>query len=112
MPEANYGSIPILAAPSLDQDPIFDHANATKTSVTTSAVVITPPAGCKYLRISTDADIYINTAGAAATDGATGGGARIIANAPEVVPVIGGTPVYALSALGTATVRCTPFKAR
>ncbi len=95
-----------------DQDPIFDHANATKTSVTTSAIVITPPAGCKYLEVSTDVDIFVNTEGAAATDGSTGGGARVVANISRVIPVTGGKPVYALSSSGTATVRCTPLKAR
>jgi hypothetical protein len=51
-----------------DQDPIFDHANGTKVAVTTSASVITPPAGCKYLRISADVDVVVNTAGVAAVD--------------------------------------------
>jgi hypothetical protein len=97
-------------APSPDQDPIFDHANGTKTSVTTSATVITPPTGCKYLRISADADVFVNTAGSAAVDDGTS--IRIIANQPEVIPVTAGTAVKALSASGTAVVRCTPLKVR
>lgn len=92
------------------QDPIFDHANGTKTSVTTSATIITPPTGCKYLRISTDVDAYINTAGSAAVDDGTS--IRIVANVPEVIPVTAGTVVKALSSSGTAVIRCTPLKSR
>jgi hypothetical protein len=33
----------LSAVPSASQNPIFDHANGTKTSVTTSATIITPP---------------------------------------------------------------------
>lgn len=93
-----------------DQDPIFDHAAGTKASVTSSALVISPPAGCKYLRVSSDADIFVNTAGLAAVDDGTS--VRIVANAPEAIPVTGGIGVHALSALGTAVVRCMPYKAR
>lgn len=91
-------------------DPIFDEANGTKTSVTVSATVITPPVNCKYVRITSDADIVINTAGNAAVDDGTG--ARIVAGVPEIVPTTAGVAVKALSLSGTATVRCTPLKAR
>lgn len=100
----------VAAGLSTDQDPIFDHTNGTKSSVTTSATIITPPAACKYLRISTDVDIYVNTAGATAVDDGTS--IRIVANSPEVIPVVAGTAVKALSSSGTATVRCTPLKVR
>lgn len=102
----------VAAAASKDQDPIFDETNGTKTSVTTSATVITPPSGCKYVRIVADAAIVVNTAGGTATDGATAGGAYIAANTPEIIPVVAGTAVTALSLSGTAVVRCTPMKAR
>lgn len=100
----------VHSRPTPDQDPVFDHANGTKTGVTTSATVITPPAGCKYIRISSDLDIYVNTAGGAAVDNGTA--IRIIANQPEIIPVIAGTAVNALSSSGTATVCCTPLKVR
>lgn len=100
----------VSVAPSKDQDPIYDHANGTKTSVTTSATVITPPAGCKFLRISSDVDVFVNTAGSAAVDDGTS--IRIVANSPEVIPVTAATAVVALSSSGTATVRCMPYKER
>jgi hypothetical protein len=101
---------PVSSSPSTDQDPIFDHANGTKTSVTTSATIITPPAACKFLRISTDVDIFVNTAGSAAVDDGTS--IRVVANQPEIIPVVAATAVKALSSGGTATVRCTPMKVR
>jgi hypothetical protein len=101
---------PLFMRPSADQDPIFDHANGTKTSVTTSAIIITPPASCKFVRISTDVDVYVNTAGNAAVDDGTA--IRIVANQPEVIPVTAAVAVYALSSSGTAVVRCTPLKTR
>lgn len=101
---------PLPTAGPASQDPIFDHANGTKTSVTASAAIITPPAGCNYIRISSDVDIFVNTAGATAVDDGTS--IRIIANVPETIPVVAGTAVKALSSSGTATVRCTPYKVR
>lgn len=100
----------VSVTPSTDQDPIFDHANGTKTSVTASAMVITPPSGCKFIRISSDVDVFVNTAGAAAVDNGTS--IRILANQPETIPVTAGVEVRALSSSGTAVVRCTPLKAR
>ena len=98
------------SSPAPDQDPIFDHANGTKTSVTTSAGVITPPTGCKYVRISSDVNIYVNTNNAAAVDDGTS--ILIFASQPETIPVQAGVQVRALSASGTATVRCMPLKVR
>jgi hypothetical protein len=109
-PVGDDASRPFYTGASADQDPVFDTANGTKTSVTSSATVLTPPAGCKYCRISTDADIVVNTNGATAVDDGTA--ARIIAGLPEIIPVIAGTAVKALSLSGTATVRCTPLKSR
>ena len=100
----------LLSAPSADQDPIFDHANGTKTSVTASATIITTPAGCTFLRISSDVDIFVNTAGNAAVDDGTS--IRIVANQPETIPVPPSTAIKALSSSGTAIVRCTPMKVR
>jgi hypothetical protein len=106
--QTNAGSLSV--APSKDQDPILDHTNGTKTSVTTSATIITPPTGCKYIRISSDVDIFVNTAAATAVDDGTS--IRIVANQPEIIPVTAATAVKALSSSGTATVRCTPYKER
>ena len=96
--------------PSAAYDPIFDNAAGTKTSLTTNATIITPPTGCKWVRITCDVDIFVNAAGAAAVDDGTS--TRIIANIPEYIPVTAGTAVKGLSSSGTATVRCTPLKAR
>lgn len=101
---------PMPVTPSADQDPILDHANGTKTSVTSSATVITPPVGCKYIRITTDVDIVVNTAGNTAVDNGTS--SLIIAYASEIIPVTAGVAVKALSLGTAATVRCTPYKVR
>lgn len=93
-----------------DQDPIFDHNNGTKTSVTTSATVITPPAGCKYVWVSTDTNIFVNTDGDAAVD--DGSSIQVFSSDPQIIPVTAGTAVKALSSSGTAVVRCTPLKVR
>ena len=94
----------------IDQDPVFDEANGTKTSLTMSAILITPPGGCKFVRIITDTDIVINTKNSAAVDDGTG--VYIAANTPEIVPVTGGIAVFGLSTSGTAVVHCTPLKNR
>lgn len=101
---------PEYTSPTAANDPVFDNANGTKTSLTTNATIITPPAGCKWIRISTDVDIFINTANTAAVDDGTS--SRIVANSPEYVPVTAGLAVKGLSSSGSATVRCTPLKAR
>lgn len=106
--QTNAGSLSV--APSTDQDPIFDHANGTKTSVTTSATIITTGSAHKYLRIVSDVDIYVNTAGSAAVDDGTS--TLIKANLPEIIPVPVSTAIKALSSSGTAVVRCTPMKVR
>jgi len=102
--------LPTAGIAPADQDPIFDHVNGTKTAVTTNTTVLTPPAGCKYARISTDIDIVVNTIGAAAVDNGTA--IKIFANQPEVIPVTAGVAVKALSLGASATVRCTPLKVR
>lgn len=107
-PLTDAGSLSVV--PSTSQNPIFDHTNGTKTSVTTSATIITPPTGCQFIRLSTDVDIYVNTAGSTAVDDGTS--IRVVANSPEIIPVVAATAVKALSSAGTATVRCTPFKVR
>jgi len=93
-----------------DQDPIFDHTLGTRNSVTAAMNVIVPPTGCKFVRISSTADIVYRTDGIAASDAA--GSTFLPANTPEVIPVIGGVAVSALSLSGTAIVRCTPLKVR
>lgn len=101
----------VSAKPSSDQDPIFDHTNGQKTSVTASATILTPPAGCKYARISTDVDIVVNTAGATAVDDGTA--IKITAGIAETIPVTAAVAVKALSLTGgTAVVRVMPLKSR
>jgi hypothetical protein len=101
---------PLPTAPSADQDPILDHANGVKASITASAQVLIPPAGCKYVRISSDVDVFVNTAGQTAVDNGTS--IRLLANVPEIIPVTAGVPLVALSSAGVAVVRCTPLKSR
>lgn len=99
----------VAAAPSADQDPIFDHANGTKNSVTASQTIITPPAGCKYVRVSSNVDCFVRTDGQAAADAA--GSILVSAGAAEIIPVVAGTAVTAFAA-STAVVRCMPYKVR
>lgn len=99
-------------APSDDQDPIFDHANGAKVPLTSNTVadLITPPVGCKFVRISADADILVATDNPASpTD--DGKMIRIIANQPEIIPVVAGVKVKGLSTTA-AVVRLTPMKVR
>lgn len=93
------------------QDPIFDHANGAKVTVTTASTdILTPPANCRYARISADADVFVRTDGSAAAD--NGGAIRLVANTPEIIPVVAGAKLTGIVASGTAVVRCTPLKAR
>jgi hypothetical protein len=108
-PKAASGSVSMT--PSTDQDPILDHANAARVTVTTSsATAITPPAGTKYLRVHATAECFVRTDGSAAADAA--GSIRLVANMPEVIPVVAGTAVTAVTATGTAVLNSTPMKAR
>lgn len=101
----------VSTTPSSDQDPIFDHANAVKASVTTtSSTAITPPAGCKYLRVHATADMFLRTDGSAAADAA--GSIKITAGQPETIPVVAATAVTAIVATGTGTLYATPMKVR
>lgn len=92
------------------QDPIFDHTNGTKTSVSASTLILTPPTACLYTRISSDVDVFVNTAGNAAVDDGTS--IRVFAGRENILPVTAAVALYALSSGDTATVRCTPFKVR
>jgi len=103
------GTMKVIATLSADQDPVFDHANATKTSVTTSAVVLDPPTNCKFARVSSNVDCFVRTDGQPAADAA--GSIPIVAGQPEVIPVVAGVDVTAFAA-STAVVRVTPLKAR
>lgn len=96
-------------SPVASQDPIFDHANATKTAVTASATVLTVPAGCYFARISGDGDFFLRTDGEAAADAA--GSLRVIANQPEIIPVTPGAVLKAFASV-SVVVRVTPLKVR
>lgn len=98
----------VSTTPSSDQDPIYDHANAVKATVTgTSSTVITPPAGCKYMRVHASVDMFLRTDGTAAADAA--GSIKILANQPETIPVTAATAVTAINA---GTLYATPLKVR
>jgi len=99
----------LTAAPSTDQDPIFDHANGTSAAVTASAVVFTPPAGCKFARFDATVDTFIRTDNQVAAD--DGKAIRLIAGQPEILPVTAGTAVRAYAA-SASTLRITPMKVR
>lgn len=92
-----------------DQDPDFDTARGVRVAVTANAQIIAPPTGCKWVRIDTDATIFVNTAGGAAA--ANGASIRITAGA-EIVPVKAGVAVYAMAATGSANVGAMPLKVR
>lgn len=104
-PAKTYSSLFLDAS----QNPIYDHANATKTTLTSSTVVLTPPVGCQFARISSDVDCFVRTDGLDAADAA--GSLLLKANVPETIPVTPGVPVEAF-ATSTATVRVTPLKVR
>lgn len=94
-----------------DQDPVFDHVNGVRVALTanTSTLLITPANGCKYIRINSEVDVFINTNNNAASDAATS--VKIMANSPEVIPVIAGSTVNMFSTLA-GIVRATPMKVR
>ena len=96
---------------STDQDPIFDHANGTKTALAAgvAATVLTPPAGAKFARISSAVNCFVRTDGTAAADAA--GSIRLIADVPETIPVTAGVGVSVLCA-SAATVYAMPYKVR
>lgn len=101
---------PLTAAPSTDQDPIYDHANGDKKTVLASAVVFTPPAGCKFVRMDATVDTFVRTDNAVAAD--DGKAIRIVGGAPaEIVPVTAGVAIRAFAA-ASSTLRMMPMKAR
>ena len=105
------GVTSLSTTPSTDQDPIYDHANAVKASVTTtSATAITPPTGAKFMRVHATADMFVRTDGTAAADAA--GSIKLIANQPETIPVVAAIAVTAIVASGTGTLYATPMKVR
>ena len=110
-PVSSQNPLPVAAAVSADQDPVFDHVNAARVTVTTaSATVIIPPSGCKYLRVHATADVFLRTDAVPAADAA--GSVKLLANQPETIPVTAGVAVTALVAAGTATLYATPMRVR
>ena len=105
--------LPVAAAPASDQDPILDHENGAKVTAGTNwTTVLTPPAGCKYIRISAEGDVFVRTDAPASGAGVDDGkAARLIANTPEILPVTAGVAVRAFAATNTV-VRAVPYKAR
>lgn len=99
----------LTARPSTDQDPIYDHANGEKATVTTSAAVFTPPVGCKFARFDATLDTFIRTDDAAAAD--DGEAIRLIGGQPEILPVVAGVAVQAYAA-SSSVLRITPMKVR
>jgi hypothetical protein len=103
------GTAKVVASLSADQDPVFDHAAGTKTTVTASATILTPPAGCKFARFSSNVDCFIRTDNTTAADDAAS--VPLYAGQPEVLPVTPGVIVKAFAA-SSAVVRAMPLKAR
>ena len=103
--------LPVEASVSADQDPVFDHANATRTAVTgPSKVAIAPPAGCKYVLLLAKGECFVRTDGAeAAVD--TAGSMRLLADVERQIPVTPGVNVTVIAAADTV-LEATPFKAR
>lgn len=88
-------------------DPIFDEANGTKTSVTLSTSILTPGASCVFAWIGTDTAIVINTNNAAAVDNGTS--VYMPAGFAGIIPVRPGIAIFALAVSGTAVVRIVPM---
>lgn len=106
------GSWSLYVAPSVEQDPIYDHANGASASVTSSsALAFTPPAGCKFGVFYASADTYMRTddGTASLSDGKSiliQGGAP-----PSVHPVTAAVEINAITA-STSTLTFLPLKAR
>lgn len=98
------------ATTAVQNDPVFDHANGQKTAVTISANILTPSSTCVFAWIGTDADIVVNTAGAAAADDGTS--VYLPGGFSGIIPVQPSVAVLALSLSGTANVRATGMKIR
>lgn len=99
----------VVASPSAAQDPILDHANGEKETVSTSAVVFTPPAGCYFAHFDANVETFIRTDNAPAADAA--GARRLIADQGEILPVTPGVDVRAYCAT-SAVLRIIPMKVR
>lgn len=102
----------LTARPSTDQDPIFDEANGERVALTANAAddIITPPTGCKFVRISATADTLIATNDPTTmTD--NGKNILVTAGQPEIVPVTAGVTVRGLST-AASVVRAMPLKVR
>lgn len=99
----------VVASPSPAQDPIFDHANGIKVTVTASAVVFTPPAGCYFAQFDVDVGTFIRTDDVAAADAA--GAYRLIADQDRILPVTPGLAVRAYCPT-SAVLRIIPMKVR
>jgi len=115
MPQSDYKVYEQIAAqgrlPHPSQDPVFDTANGQRKAVTASAQLITPPEDCRFIRVSADKAVYVNTAEGPAGDNAAS--VYLAANLPDVLPVVPGVAVMVASADGTdAVVRAMPLKAR
>lgn len=99
-----------------DQNPIYDHAAGLTKSITTSAVLFTPPTGCTFAEISAPADVWVRTDDVAVVvpvDGATSAPVYVPAGVPKMVPVTPGVPLRAISAGGSAVlVTVLPLKVR
>lgn len=106
----------LAVAPSSDQDPILDHAAGVAKSITVSAAVFTPPAGCKHVDFYASADVWVRTDDAAAavpSDGMAGGTPTFVgAGTSKPIGVTAGKPLRAVSVSGAALVVVTPYKAR
>lgn len=105
----------LAMAPAADQDPILDHAAGTKTSVTLSAEIFTPPAGCKFVRIRSDVDALVRTDGQDVTNTAaptTNIPITLTGGQPEIIPVTPNVKLKAMSVSGSAVITVVPLKAR
>jgi len=98
-------------APSADQDPVFDEASGgTYTlAANTSTILIRPPEGCKFMRISVTADTLIRTDNEVVSD--NGENAMIWAGTTDTIPVTAGTALRGFST-SASVVRCLPLKER
>ena len=93
--------------PVKTEELVLDHTNATKTTVTASTPILTPPAGCKWVQIFTTGLTFIKTDNTAAADSA---GSYPIEDR-DLIPVTPGVAIRAF-APSSVTVYAIPFKNR
>lgn len=99
-----------MAVSAQQQDLLFNTAIGQKTSVTTTATILTTGAYTVFAWIETDAAIVVNPDGGPSVD--DGSSFCLPAGFAGILPVSPSTAITALSLSGTAVVRAMAMKPR